>query len=259
MIPFRKMHGAGNDFLVFDNRDGRLPLATVIERAPVWCDRRTGVGADGVLLLETAADADFHMVYRNADGSDAGMCGNGGRCLARFAHAMGLPARLTFTCNGRRYRATVAADSVELAFPVEVAVKAVADGWRIDTGTDHLVCDRTHRSAADVDLLAEGRALRLTHNANVNFVRHVGAGQLLLDTYERGVEDLTLACGTGALAVSVWHHHRFTPQASAFSLAVDCRGGRLHTRGRFHADTGRYADLVLTGPAVSVFDGTLPA
>ena len=106
MTEFVKMHGAGNDFVVIDNRDARFTLEQLIAVAPHWCDRRFGIGADGLLVLQESDTADYTMIYRNADGSDAGMCGNGGRCIAAFARSLGVPASHRFECNGHVYAAS---------------------------------------------------------------------------------------------------------------------------------------------------------
>lgn len=259
MTEFVKMHGAGNDFVVIDNRDGRFTMQELIARCPEWCDRRTGIGADGLLVLQASQSADYTMIYRNADGSDAGMCGNGGRCIAAFARTLGVPASHTFECNGHRYAASEHDGLIRLAFPTRPSVRETADGWRIDTGTDHLVVPVEASLLSDRGYLVQtGRALRHRHNANVNFVpTHPDPSALLIRTYERGVEDLTLACGTGALSVATWWHHAFGNGAQGdVVIPVVSEGGTLHAGFTFSNES--YHSYHLTGPAVRVFEGRLP-
>ncbi len=259
MIEFVKMHGAGNDFVVIDNRDGRLTLHELIARCPQWCDRRTGIGADGLLLLQTSTSAAYTMVYRNADGSDAGMCGNGGRCIAAFARSLGVPAIHTFDCNGHRYTASEISGLIRLDFPTRPLVRQTEDGWRIDTGTDHLVVPVEASLLSDRGLLVStGRELRHRHNANVNFVPDSpDPSAVTVRTYERGVEDLTLACGTGALSVATWWHHAFGGgRQGEVRIPVVSEGGTLQAGFTFSDQS--YHSYHLTGPAVRVFEGRLP-
>jgi diaminopimelate epimerase len=259
MTEFVKMHGAGNDFVVIDNRDGRFSLEQLIAAAPHWCDRRIGIGADGLLVLQTSDKADYTMIYRNADGSDAGMCGNGGRCIAAFARSLGVPASHTFECKGHVYAASEHGGLIRLQFPTRPIVRQTADGWRIDTGTDHLVVPVEASLLSDREfLVSTGRELRHRHNANVNFVpENPDPSALLIRTYERGVEDLTLACGTGALSVATWWHHAFGKGAEGdVVIPVVSEGGTLQAGFRF--TDSAYHSYHLTGPAVRVFEGRIP-
>jgi diaminopimelate epimerase len=259
MIDFVKMHGAGNDFVVIDNRDGRFTLDQLIAAAPAWCDRRFGIGADGILALQASDAADYTMIYRNADGSDAGMCGNGGRCIAAFARSLGVPASHSFECKGHVYAASEHGGLIRLNFPARPIVRRTNDGWRIDTGTDHLVVPIQASLLSDKDfLVSTGRELRQRHNANVNFVPdHPDPSALVIRTYERGVEDLTLACGTGALSAATWWHHAFGNGAEgAFTIPVISEGGTLYAGFRFTDSS--YHSYHLIGPAVRVFEGRIP-
>jgi diaminopimelate epimerase len=258
MTEFVKMHGAGNDFVVIDNRDSRFTLDQLIALAPTWCDRRLGIGADGLLVLESSSQADYTMIYRNADGSDAGMCGNGGRCIAAFAQTLGIPAAHSFECKGHVYAASMRDGLIRLEFPTRPTVRQTDDGWRIDTGTDHLVVPVDASLLSDRAFLVEtGRSLRHAHNANVNFVpNQPDPSALIIRTYERGVEDLTLACGTGALSVATWWHHAFGNGAQGdVSIPVVSEGGTLIAG--FSFDSSTYHSYHLTGPAVRVFEGRL--
>jgi diaminopimelate epimerase len=215
-VKFYKMSGAGNDFVVLDNRQGALRGDLNAFSARV-ADRRRGVGADGVLLLERSPRKDFRMRYFNSDGSEADMCGNGGRCIARYAALVGAaPSRMEFENLAGDFGAEVLDDGqvrlqmtrahglrLDLDLPVE---GKTVRGHSIDTGVPHLVVPVP--DAAAVDVKALGRALR-THPAfapkgtNVNFMQVTGKDSILVRTYERGVEDETLACGTGSVAAAV--------------------------------------------------------
>ncbi len=260
MIRFVKMHGAGNDFVVIDNRESRFRLDEIIAFTPRLCDRRTGIGADGILVLDASQKADFAMIYRNADGSDAGMCGNGGRCIAAFAISNGFPATHRFECNSRVYEASQHDQNIRLSFPVTTIVTPIADGFRIDTGTDHVVVPVTSAELLDsAALIDRGRTLRHRHNANVNFVcaRH---NEPMVDivTYERGVEDLTLACGTGALAAATWWHHAFGKNIPSLNqFPVVSKGGTLSVDLAFNPVSPSYKNYHLTGPAIRVFEGVI--
>lgn len=264
------MQGAGNDFVVFDNREYKFLLDEIISLTPRLCHRRFGVGADGVLVLESCGDkADYRMIYRNADGSDAGMCGNGARCLARFAVRHGFAERLTFMVHNQKYRAAVADDEVTIDFPVRPTPGKFLklegfDALEVNSGTEHVVLWVDPPKMDDEGWLRDcGRKIRYMQNifpdgTNVNFIpKNTGDGTIMMKTYERGVEDLTLACGTGALATSVSYHHKNSNgKSGSFNYEIQSNGGLLKTGFRFDAEKNIYQDLKLTGPAVFVLKGT---
>ncbi len=260
MIRFVKMQGAGNDFVVIDNRESRFSLDEIIAFTPRLCDRRTGIGADGILVLDASQKADFAMIYRNADGSDAGMCGNGGRCIAAFAISNGFPAMHRFECNSKIYEASKHVQHIRLSFPVTTIVTPITDGFRIDTGTDHIVVPVTSEELHDsATLIARGRTLRHRHNANVNFVCERKDEHVVdIVTYERGVEDITLACGTGALAAVTWWHHAFGQNMTSINqFPVHSKGGTLLVDLAFNPVSPSYQNYHLTGPAIRVFEGVI--
>jgi len=211
-IPFYKMVGAGNDFVVIDNRR-HIVGRDASRLARTVCDRRRSVGADGLLLLEPSRKADFRMVYFNSDGSRASMCGNGARCIARFAQLKGVVrGRARFETGAGMYGAVLTPQKVELSMPpvmahrlnlrVKAGKKVYTAHW-IDTGVPHAVV--FVKDVQGVPLRELGRTLRFHRafgpkGANVDFVQGLSATKVAIRTYERGVEDETLACGTGAVA-----------------------------------------------------------
>lgn len=265
MLNFTKMNGAGNDFVLLDNRDGQLRLdPQTIERL---CDRHRGVGADGVLVVEPAANgADFRMRYYNRDGGEAEMCGNGARCFARFASRVaGVRESVSFETPAGVIRAKFIGDLVQLAMsdPVGLRLNDViaAAGHdltvhSVNTGVPHAVVFVEDLHAVDVQQL--GSAVRYhAHFApkgtNVNFAKSLDAQTIAIRTYERGVEAETLACGTGVVASAlIYHELTGAPQP----VGVNVRGGDLLQVG-FEKTPGGYRQVTLTGPADFVFDGKI--
>jgi len=259
------MQGAGNDFVVLDNQDQSLSLDRIIELTPRLCDRKFGVGADGVLVLQPADGADYTMIYRNADGSDAGMCGNGGRCMARFAVEHGFPENHSFKVHDKIYHAEVTGENVNLAFPMSSNAQDIeVDGKKIiqlNTGTEHIVMP-VDRSILKNEkyLFTEGKKLRhhpqfQPAGTNVNFMSGKDQENLDLQTYERGVEDLTLACGTGAIASALAWHHIQGSNEKTNQFDVHVKGGNLKVQFNYSQDQQTYSNIKLEGPAHFVFEG----
>jgi diaminopimelate epimerase len=214
-INFLKMSGSGNDFVLIDNRKNQFPKP-VSAWAKRLCHRQEGVGADGLLLLEKSPKADFRMVYFNADGSRASMCGNGARCIAWFASDLGLGrSRLQFETDAGLVQANVQDDVAQITmgeardYQAELLLKAAGHVYPvtfINTGVPHAVCFVPRVDVVDVAVV--GRELRF-HKAfgkagtNVNFVQRIDGHTLKVRTYERGVEGETLACGTGVCASAI--------------------------------------------------------
>lgn len=265
-IPFTKMQGAGNDFIVMDNRKGTLTKEQIINLAPKMSNRKYGVGSDGILaLLKPEHDqVAYTMFYRNADGSDAGMCGNGARCLAKFAHSLGFGPKHTFSVHDQIYSASVEnRNSVTISFPMEVIVEEIEVDrnilYRLYTGTEHVVLPVGQAQLNDEDFLRrEGRKFRhhplfQPNGTNVNFISGSEKHRLRLQTFERGVEDLTLACGTGALASALAWHYIQESSEEAGKYTIETKGGILAVSFLF--DSGTYANIKLEGPAHFVFEG----
>lgn len=269
-IQFKKMSGAGNDFVVADNRERIVPESGRAELIERWCRRRVGIGADGVLLLEPAQGAgDFRMRYYNADGGEAESCGNGARCIARFALLVGAaPAEMRFETQAGIYEAVVGAEEVTISLsdPTDLRrnvklpdVAGLPDGGRVDfinTGVPHVVVRMDDVQA--VDPVAVGRPIRhhqafAPAGANANFIAPRDEGGLAIRTYERGVEDETLACGTGAVAsalVASLHGWATSP------TPVKTRGGPVLTIHFERAGEG-FRNIRLQGEARVVYEGTI--
>jgi diaminopimelate epimerase len=273
IIPFLKMQGAANDFVVIDHRRPLLPeeddrRAALLRR---MCDRRRGVGADGVLLLERAGAADFAMRYFNADGLPADFCGNGARCLARLALDLGLgngeEVRFETAAGLQRARRVADGRAIELLFgiveaagPLEriTALDRSFTGRRARTGVPHFVVPV--EGVQEVPVREWGAALR-RHAAfgeagtNVDFVARLGLGRIAMRTYERGVEGETLACGSGAMASALWA----VAEGERAPIAVGTAGGEDLTVALAAATPAangaeRY-EVRLTGPAEVAFRG----
>jgi diaminopimelate epimerase len=265
-IPFFKMSGAGNDFVVLDNRQAQVTGDLNAFAASV-ADRKRGIGGDGVLLVEPSQRKDFRMRYFNADGSEADMCGNGGRCIARFANLVGAAGtKMQFENLAGDFQATVLPDGqvdLQMTLPhsMKLGLDLEVDGqvWKghfLNTGVPHVVVPVADVDA--VDVFALGRKLRY-HEAfapkgsNANFVQVTGAHSLKVRTYERGVEDETLACGTGSVAAAILMA-RLGQVASP--VEVSTRGGDVLTIS-FELKGDSAEAVFLKGQAEVTFQGQL--
>lgn len=268
-LPFIKMHGAGNDFILFDNRTLKLSNEELTQLAPVICNRKFGVGSDGIIALQfdETKRADLVMSYKNPDGSDAGMCGNGARCFASYAVTLGSPNHFSFRVHEHVYEAEVKNGDVIIHFPLSTVVneKSIAKEALLDiyTNTEHIVCPVVVEVLEDSDLLIKkGRFLRnheefYPKGTNVNFVAGVESDKLCLQTYERGVENLTLACGTGAIASAIGWHFLQNGKSGSFKYEVKVKGGTLYVHFTFHKDKEKmnYHNIKLEGPVSFVYKG----
>jgi diaminopimelate epimerase len=265
-LHFTKMNGAGNDFIMLDNRDGKLSLSQAqINRL---CDRHRGIGADGLIMVAPAqGHADWRMRYHNADGAEVEMCGNGARCFARFVNRLS-PVKngtVTFETPAGVISARISGDHVSLGMsqPGPFADGVTLDAARekltvysINTGVPHAVV--LVDNLDDIDIRKVGAALRHHHHfqprgTNANFVRQLGPQDLAIRTYERGVEDETLACGTGVVA-SALTLAALTDTPSPVRVLV--KGGDTLTVEYERTENG-FTNVVLTGPADFVFEGEI--
>jgi len=265
MLRFTKMNGAGNDFVLIDNREGDIHLnRSQIARL---CDRHRGIGADGVLLLEKASNgADFRMRYFNADGGEAEMCGNGARCFARFANKVaGAQGKISFETPAGVIGAELTHDLVTLQMtePTDLRLNVTVRGADesktvhfINSGVPHVVVPVSQID--DVDVRRKGAAIRhhemfSPKGANVNFIEKRGTKQIAVRTYERGVESETLACGTGVVASALIFA---AVEKIDGSIGVLVRGGNELQVG-FEKRGTQFKNVTLTGPADFVFEGTI--
>ena len=257
---FTKYEGAGNDFILIDNRDGVFtPEAEAIARL---CDRHFGIGADGVMTLARSAEIDCSMRYYNADGSEGEMCGNGARCFALFAEHLGIGGETKYfdAADGlhtaRIRRSKGPAGEIELGMTAVREIRTGDGWWFLNTGVPHYVEFVDDLAATDV--IGRGRIIRrdtarFPQGTNVNFVRILRDGAIAVRTYERGVEAETLACGTGATAAAIVTNFACQPAVLRYDVAVP--GGTLSVRFSREAATEHYSDIRLTGPARRVFAG----
>lgn len=266
-LNFTKMNGAGNDFVMLDNRD--LKLALTKEQIEKLCDRHRGIGADGLLCVEPATEGgDFKMRYYNADGGEAEMCGNGARCFGRFVNLLhnGSLTKIRFETLAGMISAEFEGDQVRINMSAPHSLKLAQELPVCDkTLTVHSVNTGVPHAVVYVDDLDNvpvrewGAALRY-HEAfkprgtNANFAKVLAPGSIAIRTYERGVEDETLACGTGMVA-SALIHHELTGAPSPVSVLV--KGGDTLRIGFTEAAPHEYTDVTLFGPADVVFTGVV--
>ena len=265
-IAFYKMHGGGNDFVLIDHRERFIPEAEQPGFARRVCHRQVGIGADGLILLEGSEKADFRWRFYNADGSEPEMCGNGGRCAARFAVMQGIaPETLSFETLAGIIHAEVKGRRVKLAmagvgdFKLHQTIpldEINVTGHFVRVGVPHLVVPVEDLEAAPVT--EWGRLLRFhpmfqPAGTNVNFVSFTGPQALAIRTYERGVEDETLACGTGSVAAALVGAclGKLTSP-----VAVQTRGGEI-LNVYFKPQAGACSDVYLEGDALVVYQGEL--
>lgn len=253
-ITFYKYEGAGNDFIMIDNRDNSFPKnnSTLIQKL---CDRHFGIGADGLILLENDAETDFKMVYYNADGEEGTMCGNGGRCIVSFANKLdAISSNTTFKAIDGLHHATIKNDLVSLQMADVKKVEVYENYVFANTGSPHHV--QLVENAETYDVVLNGRKLRNEYGdtgSNINFVQQVDETTFKVRTYERGVEDETLACGTGVTAVAIAMHK--TNKTNSNNIKLSVLGGELEVA--FVVENECYKNVFLKGPATFVFSGTI--
>ena len=255
-LHFYKYQGTGNDFVMIDNRLEIFPKNTVlIEKL---CDRRFGIGGDGLILLENDSDTDFKMVYYNSDGNESSMCGNGGRCIVAFAKKLGVFENETtfIAVDGLHFAKMNEDETVSLQMKNVDDVLIKDDYVFMNTGSPHhvqMVDDLKNFPVKNTG--AEIRYSDLYGNAgsNVNFVEQVNNDTFAVRTYERGVEDETLSCGTGVTAVAIAMFATGKTKSKEVNLNVE--GGSLKVN--FQGEENNFTNVFLIGPATLVFSGTL--
>lgn len=252
-IQFQKYQGAGNDFIIIDNRKGQVQLSN--QQVEIWCDRHFGIGADGLMLLETAPGYDFKMVYYNSDGNISSLCGNGSRCITRFAQKLGLiKDKAHFLAADGGHHSVINGNEVALQMADVSKIEDRGDHFFLNTGSPHAV--RWVDNLESFDVFNEGRRLRQSQlyaqgGTNVNFIQLTQNG-IFIRTYERGVENETLACGTGVTAAALVAAAA-GKATSPTSCKVQVLGGHLTVD--FQNNNGHFTNIWLKGPAEFVFDG----
>lgn len=253
---FYKYQGTGNDFVMIDNRQLLFDKNNT-KHIALLCDRRFGIGADGLILLENHDTMDFKMVYFNADGRESSMCGNGGRCITAFAKFLGIIGNLgTFEAIDGIHHAKVEGDTVKLQMQDVGKLESHDNYVFLNTGSPHHV--QMEEDLGDLDIKKEGSKIRYgapyyAEGSNVNFVSKISEDVFSVRTYERGVEDETLSCGTGVTAVALAMHHQGITEKNLLKLNVE--GGKLQVS--FDANGEGYENIWLIGPAVQVFKGEI--
>lgn len=254
--PFYKYQGTGNDFVFVDNRE-KLFNKKNAKLIAHLCDRRFGIGADGLILLEHDATADFKMVYFNADGNESSMCGNGGRCIVAFAEMLNIiKEKTTFNAIDGLHEATILNGFVKLKMQDVNTIDTFKNHSFLNTGSPHHVQMVTNLEGLDVK--TEGAKIRNgapynNEGANINFVVQINNNTFRLRTYERGVENETLSCGTGATAVALAMHKTNKTEATEINLNVE--GGKLIVS--FEPSSIGYKNIWLQGLALLVFKGEI--
>ena len=254
-FDFFKYQGTGNDFVLINNHRLSFPKENH-ELIREICDRRFGIGADGLMLLEETPGYDFKMVYYNADGNESTMCGNGGRCIAAFANQLGIVKdKGKFMAIDGVHDFTIDKDNVHLRMIDVAEIKMDKNDYVLFTGSPHYVSFRT--ALSQINILEEAQKVRYNDTfkekgINVNFVE-IKEDNVSMRTYERGVEDETLSCGTGTVAVALCVAH--IRNQSAGQINIKTPGGILSVA--FMKYENKYTDIWLIGAANFVFSGTI--
>lgn len=254
-LPFYKYQGTGNDFILIDNRLLQFPKNNTKLVARL-CDRKFGIGADGLILLEEHPTADFKMVYYNADGNISSMCGNGGRCITHFANFLGMmDGAATFEAIDGLHETKIENGLVHLKMNAVAEIQKEKEFVFLDTGSPHHV--QLVENLKTFDVFTNGRNIRNNHygkaGANVNFVEELSENKFAVRTYERGVEDETLSCGTGVTAVALAMHA--IGKATSEKVTLQQPGGVLQIT--FSKTQAGYENIFLIGPATQVFKGII--
>ncbi|MFT6851119.1 MAG: diaminopimelate epimerase [Sphingobacteriales bacterium] len=255
---FYKYQGTGNDFIIFDDRDNTLDTMdpSFFERI---CDRKFGIGADGVMQLKKHPDFDFEMVYRNSDGKIGSMCGNGGRCIIAFAHAIGIKKELYyFLAPDGEHHGKLTKNGTAISMGDVQDIENIGSDFILDTGSPHYI--KFVQEPSQVNIIEDAHAIRYgdrfnLRGVNVNFVKQISPEELVIRTYERGVEDETLSCGTGVTAAAIASLVKSDKQGQK-EVKIQTSGGDLSVRINRKSEKS-FVDIWLEGPATFVFQGSL--
>jgi diaminopimelate epimerase len=260
IIPFCKFQGTGNDFILIDNRSNEFSYLKS-EAIKQMCHRRFGIGADGLMLLENVDGYDFRMVYFNSDGNQSTMCGNGGRCIAAFAQLLEpTKSKFNFIAIDGGHTAIVNSFDGKNKWFISLSMNDVHkvncknENYELNTGSPHLVS--FVNNVDELDVVKNGRQIRnsetyLKEGINVNFVEIINDHLIKTRTYERGVEDETLSCGTGVTASAIAFAEKEVSEPGWVKVLTP--GGELDVS--FVKKSGIYSSVILKGPAELVFKG----
>lgn len=256
-IKFDKYQGTGNDFILLDNRENEYDGITT-GQVKVMCDRHFGIGADGLMLLNKKENFDFEMIYYNADGNEGSMCGNGGRCMVQFASTLGIKKNeYLFSATDGTHKAEIDLDKeISLKMNDVTNVKFSLDYYVLNTGSPHYV--QFVEDVENIDVVTEGRKIRNSKEfakdgINVNFVETLGDDKIYVRTYERGVEDETLSCGTGVTASALIAAHN---EIGFNRVEVKTKGGNLSVEFERKSESS-FENIWLCGPVTFVFSGEI--
>jgi len=254
-LPFTKYQGTGNDFVIIDNRNRQYEGLDVAN----LCHPKFGIGGDGLMLLQHADGYDFEMVYYNSDGKISSMCGNGGRCIVDFAGKLGVfsGGHCHFIAIDGPHKAIWTHGYVELQMKAVDQIESRGNAFVLNTGSPHYVL--FSQDVNTLDILQEARAIRYNHEfsaegINVNFVEITGAEQIRVRTYERGVENETLSCGTGVTASAIALMAYQNTGEGTHAVQIETPGGALKVR---YLASDMVDDVWLCGPATKVFEGVI--
>jgi len=255
-LQFSKYHGTGNDFILIDNRTAGITLTP--KQIAALCHRRFGIGADGLMLLELEEGYDFKMVYFNSDGNPSSMCGNGGRCITRFAYDLGIHRQefLFIAIDGPHKAWIDNKNMIRLKMNNVDEVENHSTYELLNTGSPHFI-----KFVSDLEgypVYKEGNAIRNSEKfkkegVNVNFVEVIDDHQIFVRTYERGVEDETYSCGTGVTAAAIVNAHN---ERGFNHIGIKTLGGELFVEYN-KIDDNHFEDIWLCGPAIQVFEGNV--
>lgn len=254
-FTFFKYQGTGNDFIMIDNRNAIFPKENK-ELIHQLCNRNFGIGGDGLILLENDETTDFKMIYFNADGNESTMCGNGGRCIVAFAnHLKLITNETTFRAIDGLHHARINQNLVSLQMNDVNKIHHEEGYFFTNTGSPHHI--QLVKNVCDFDVFNVGKEIRYkiygSEGSNVNFVEQINSNSFKIRTYERGVENETLACGTGATAVAVTMHKIGKTKDNQINIEVE--GGTLSVLFEVHKE--QYRNILLKGPAKLVFKGKI--
>ena len=255
-IRFSKYNGAGNDFIVIDGINSNLELT----KSQIYklCNRNIGIGGDGIIFLKESVKTDFEILHYTSDGNLGSLCGNGSRCAVLFAYNKDIISRNTvFHAFDGIHNAEILGNGlIKMEMKVNSDIVSNSFGTWLDTGSPHLVVEKNDTDELDVN--NEGRLIRYNdfykeEGVNVNFVEKISDNQFKIRTYERGVENETLACGTGSTASAICMN--FLGRTNSSNITMQCKGGDLNVK--FHSSEKDYNEISITGPAKKVFEGTI--